>query len=352
LKKVIFYFVIFSVALGVTFGVLESVVRVRHWVKYGSPTTIQQFVKDDETGLRIPQASSKNGNIKVNALGFRGPEIPLSKPAGTIRLAFLGGSTTWCAEVSNNESTWPHLVAMELQNKNPSRDFDYVNGGVPGYSTLESVTNLIERVQQTNPDLIFIYHATNDLSYDSRKMAKAQGVFAGKPENPSWLASYSMAWFLIEKNLQLRFRKQQVLLDSSRLLNFEPSELSRDFKKRLKLLIQKSQKISPLVAVATFSHQYRRDQNLEEQMRAAETSIFYMPYMNIDRLFAAFDEYNRVIRQVAKEEEIILIEAENKIPGDNVHFNDSVHFKDPGSQKMAQLVLDGLMTNPQFLDFL
>ena len=316
-------------------------------MKYGSLTTIQEFVKDNNTGLRIPKASSKNGHILINSLGFRGPEIPLTKPSGIIRLAFLGGSTTWCAEVSNNEATWPHLVWAGLQKKYPSRNFDYVNGGVPGYSTEESLANLLSRVQQTNPDIIFIYHATNDLSYDTRKMAMAQGVFSGKPENPSWLANYSLAWFLIEKNLQMMFRKQQVI-HGKKLLQFESNKLSRDFRKRLRHLIQESKKKSPLVAVATFSHQYRRDQSPEVQLRAAGSAIFYMPYMDIDRLFEAFEAYNKVIREVAKEEGIILIEDENHIPGDNVHFNDSAHFKDAGSRKMAERVLQGLLMNDDF----
>ena len=352
MKKNIFSILVVIITLGVTLVMLEAVVRFRQWVNYGSLTTLQDFVKDEKTGLRIPRASSGNGHIFVNSLGFRGPEVPSSKPSGTIRLAFLGGSTTWCAEVSNNEATWPHLVEAGLQKQYPSKIFDYINGGVPGYSTQESLTNLLSRVQQTSPDLIFIYHATNDLSYDTRRMAMAQGIFAGKAENPSWLANYSLAWFLIEKNLQLRFRKQQVMVDKSRLLNFEPSVLSRDFRKRLKLLIQQSKEVSPLVAISTFSHQYRRSQSFDEQLSAAGTSIFYMPYMDVERLFMGFNEYNKVIRDVAKEEGIILIEGENSIPGDNSHFNDSVHFKDPGSQKMAERVLDGLFSSPQFLQFM
>ena len=349
IKKTFFSLLVLIIVVGITLVTLEGFVRVRQWIKYGSLTTLQEFVTDEETGLRIPKASSKNGHIGVNSLGFRGPEIPLPKPSGTIRLAFLGGSTTWCAEVSNDEATWPHLVTRNLQGKFPDWNFDYVNGGVPGYSTIESTKNLLGRVQKTNPDLIFIYHATNDLSYDTRKMAMTQGVFSGKPENPSWLAKYSIAWFLIEKNIALWSKKQQVILDNSRLLNFEPSELSGDFKRRLKFLIQKSKEVAPLVAIATFSHQYRRTQSPEEQMRAAETSIFYMPYMNPDRLLMAFEEYNKVIREVAKEASIILIEDEESIPGDNIHFNDSVHFKDAGSQQMARRVLDGLWVNTQFL---
>ena len=87
-------------------------------------------------------------------------------------------------------------------------------------------------------------------------------------------------------------------------------------------------------------------------MRAAEIAIFYMPYMNLERLFQGFEEYNKVLREVAKQENIILIEGGNDIPGNNLHFNDSIHFKDAGSQKMAARILNELLTNPQFLKFM
>ena len=57
------------------------------------------------------------------------------KPPGTYRIAFLGGSTTYCAEVSGDDKTWPYLVVEALKAGYPDRRFDYVNVGVPGYTT-------------------------------------------------------------------------------------------------------------------------------------------------------------------------------------------------------------------------
>ena len=218
--------------VSITLVALETVARVRAWFKYGIHTPVREFIQDEKTGLRIPNPSSEEGPILVNSLGFRGPEIPLQKPQETIRLAFLGGSTTWCAEVSNNEMTWPHIVWKELQQKFPSKNFDYVNGAFPGYSTNESLINLQTRVEQTNPDIIFIYHATNDLAYDTRKLAESQGIFSREAAASSWLANWSLAWNLIEKNIQLKFRKNQIN-NQGRLLHFTPSEISQDFRRRL-----------------------------------------------------------------------------------------------------------------------
>ena len=96
----------------VVFGALlcEGAARVRLQMKYGRATTeIYASAIDPVTGTNAPLPNQDRGFLHINALGFRGPEIPLEKPVGTLRFAFLGGSTTFCAEASPDDKTWPLL---------------------------------------------------------------------------------------------------------------------------------------------------------------------------------------------------------------------------------------------------
>jgi lysophospholipase L1-like esterase len=102
---------------------------------------------------------------------------------------------------------------------------------------------------------------------------------------------------------------------------------------------------APVVAIATFAVQYRRGQSPEQQVQAATTSLYYMPYMSIEGLLQSFAAYNSVIRDVAKQEEIVLIGNEDHIPGNPAHFTDSVHFTDAGSLKMAERVTEALLAS-------
>lgn len=333
----------------VAFLLAEGAVRIRQYFKYGSlHKELYQSRIDPASGLTVLLASQKTGTIQVNSLGFRGPEIGVPKPDGDIRLAFLGSSTTFCAENSSNEATWPDLVWQELQRSYPQLRFDYVNAGFPGYVVEESLTNLQDRVAPLHPDVIVIYEATNDLAIDTREMARRQGIFSGKPETHSWLAKYSLLVNLIELNLQIKERQRKAAQGVARL-EFVPAALSQGFHERLRGLVADAQKVAPVVAVATFSVKMRRDQPPAEQLKNASSSLYYMPYMSIKGLLDGFDEYNRVIRQVAQETGAILIDGENEIPGDDAHFNDSVHFKDPGSAVMARRVAATLKQAPAFL---
>jgi lysophospholipase L1-like esterase len=327
---------------------VEGIVRVRQWVKYGTwKSTAYNFKVDPVSGLTVPVPGQHTRKIWINSLGFRGPELVNPKPIRRIRLAFLGGSTTFCAEVSGDEVTWPHLVWKTFQDTWPYLEFDYINAGVPGYGIKSILRNLEYRIKPLQPDVIVIYEATNDLSKDTRELARKQGLFAGKVEDLSPFARWSTAWYLIEKNLQIRVRQMRAAQGIERL-EFDPRTLSEGFYQRLRELIETSQKISPVVAVATFSHKVRREQSPEERLRASNTSLYYMPYMSVEGILEGFEEYNRVIREVAQEAGVTLVEGEYTIPGDDRHFNDSVHFKDPGSELMARRVVSALTHSETF----
>lgn len=326
----------------------EAAVRVRQYLKYGSARKeLYATVTDSRTGLPVPVANQVTGTIRINSLGFRGPELLEPKPADDIRLAFLGASTNFCAENSSNAATWPDLVWRSFQQSEPGAKWDYINAGVPGYSVEDSLKDFNVRVAPLHPDVVVIYHATNDLSVDTRELARQKSLFSGKAETHSWLAKYSVLVRLIELNLQIRQRQQRAQAGAARL-EYDPVALSQGFHQRLRELVRAAQQVSPVVAVATFSIKMRRDQSPQQQLRNANSSLYYMPYMSVKGLLDGFDQYNVVIREVARETGAILIEGENEIPGDDAHFNDSVHFTDAGSAVMAHRIEAGLSAAPRF----
>ena len=67
-----------------------------------------------------------------------------------------------------------------------------------------------------------------------------------------------------------------------------------------------------------------------------------MPFIAPETLIAAYARYNEVIRQVAKETGVLLIDEVDSIPGDALHFADTVHFTDSGSELMARRVVRAL----------
>ena len=329
----------------------EVAIRVRQTLRYGTASPVDEFYTIDRSlGLRVPIANMAKGHIAINSLGFRGPEIAMPKPSGTIRLAFLGASTTWCGEVSGNDKVWADIVTKSLTQAFPTHRFDYINGGVPGYTIAASLKNLELRVAPLVPDVIVIYEGINDLSGELRDIAAASGVAkTARVEPESWLAGYSLLWNLAEKNLRV-WTAQRGVENAAGRLNLDARTMGDGFRRELTELVTAAQRRAKRVAVATFSIQLRPEQAAEVQLRGAASSLYYSPFMTPQGIIDAYRRYNEIVREVAAATGALLIEGENEIPGDPAHFTDTVHFTDAGSAAMAARVTRALVNDPAVRD--
>jgi lysophospholipase L1-like esterase len=326
---------------------VEIAIRVRQTLKYGTAAMVDDlYTLDERINLRVPIPNLTSGRIRTNSLGFRGPDILVPKPPATIRIAFLGASTTWCGEVSGNDKVWPHIVTEELRRAFPRAAIDYVNGGVPGYTVSSSHKNLQHRVAPLQPDIIVIYHAANDISSELRALAAAKGVIGNSRVDPQfWLGNYSLLWNLAEKNYRVWVAQRRVEANVGRL-KVDGSSIGEPFRQNLSELVRAAQRYSRVVAIATFSTQLRKGQSADQQLRASASALYYMPFMTPAGLIESYDRYNQIIREVAVSTGSILIEQENEIPGDPQHFTDTVHFTDTGSKAMAARVYSALSRHP------
>ncbi len=350
LKKIFMWCCLVLISVSFVIVAAEGFVRIRQYFKHGHTGNVNSlFYRDPSLNLRVLNPNITQKNMQTNSMGFRSPELVSSKPDSTIRLAFLGASTTFCAEISENELTWPHLVVKLLRQEKKNTKFDYLNAAVPGYTVDHSLKILKHRVRLLFPDIIVIYHATNDLSRNTKKLAISQGLIDRGPVNKSsWLSKHSSLWFLLEKNITIWMRQENNKKEKEKLDFAENNFLASEFKGSLVKLITESQKIAKLVVIATFSKKLRKEQTFEEQLKASNTSFYYMPYMSIQGLLKGFEEYNKAIIAAAKETGALLVENENSIPGDYIHFNDSVHFKIEGSKLMAKRISDSLLKDKTF----
>ena len=337
-----------ATVLGLVF--VEAAVRVRQWLKYGTTeVSFYSFVVHPESGLEIPEPGQDLGPIRVNSMGFRSPELEIPKPEGRTRIAFLGGSTSFCAEASAQEKTWPYLLVDKLRARDPGLDIDFVNGGVAGYSTEHSLTNLRTRIEPLEPDVIVIYHGTNDLTSDTRTLAASEGLFDPDHKETDPVGEFWLSWYLLKKNVLFRARQEGA--GEQKRLEWEPETASLYFAERLRRLVREAMRVAPVVCVVTFSQRLRPEQTPAEQLESCSSSLYYMPFLDVPGLMAGFLEYNRVIREVGEETGAILIEGENRIPGDGEHFKDSVHLSDKGLAIHAERIFEALSEDPTYREF-
>jgi len=350
-KRTALFAVVLLILTLILVAIAELGIRTRMYVKYGTFMGFEIKALDAETGLRLPKANYVSGPVRINSLGFRSPELVSPKADNTVRMAFLGGSTTFCQEVSSNDMVWPAILTSELNQSNATQNFEHINASVTGFTLQKSLINLKHRVAGHQPDIVFIYHATNDISFNARMLAsKNSGQSQLSQETSPWLQKLldvSLMAELIDKNIKVK-RNQSQASNSSQKTEYDEEFMVSQFREDLGNLVTEALRTAKLVVIPTFASQMRHDQTPEQQLEAANTALFYTPHFRIEELVQAFTSYNEVIREFADMEGVVVIETESAIQGTRENFFDSVHFTDTGSMRLGQHLAQELGQSSKF----
>lgn len=312
----------------------------------------------------VPNASYRGGkaSLHVNSRGFRGEEFAVPKPAGTYRIFALGGSTTfgYYPATTSDETAYPAVLQGELNRHKPNPAvgrYEVVNAGVPGYSLRTSMQNFSARVLFLQPDMVVIYHLTNDLArygneanltHPLMNQFVAGGVVSG-------LVDQVMGWSYLFQELRFSLWDRLAGALLSRLGGTTGSagqagawqvdeRYLEAFRRDLRNLVvlAKANGVTPVVASQAIAFTAKTDfaqlTTEEKQMLFDRPAIFYAKVPPGER-FGLFERYNRIIRDVATSEGAIFADVNGAIPKTPEYFWDYCHLTDKGSALQAQVIL-------------
>lgn len=99
---------------------------------------------------------------EVNSSGFRSKkEFPVNKREGEKRIICLGDSITYGTWVKTEE-TYPYILEQMLNAGFASEEFEVINAGVMGYSSLQGLRQLKRDLIKHKPDLVIAYFGLDD----------------------------------------------------------------------------------------------------------------------------------------------------------------------------------------------
>ncbi len=103
----------------------------------------------------------------VNPDGFIStPPLRAAKEPGTVRVVFLGGSSTaGTGRDLADAETWPWRAVERLRERLPGARIELINGALGGYTTFESYGRLWGRIRFFSPDVVVVYHGWNEMYY-------------------------------------------------------------------------------------------------------------------------------------------------------------------------------------------
>jgi lysophospholipase L1-like esterase len=149
------------------------------------------------------QLSGRDIDMRINSLGFRGPELTKPKRADEFRVLVLGDSITWGDYLPEDEV----YVEQAERRLNPSPDgrrVELINAGVGDVGTREGVDILKESGLEAQPDLVVVGFYLND--------SRPPWGFAGELGRPGWLRRHSA----LADEIYRRFRLQRWFKEQGR----------------------------------------------------------------------------------------------------------------------------------------
>jgi lysophospholipase L1-like esterase len=110
--------------------------------------------------LRVEHTPGARGTlngveVRIDGLGFRGPDTEEHKAAGATRIVVVGDSVVFGQGVAE-DGTLPAQLARLLAAREPGRKWETINAGVRGYGTRDYRIIMERRVLPLGPDLVVL----------------------------------------------------------------------------------------------------------------------------------------------------------------------------------------------------
>ncbi|MBA4418481.1 MAG: hypothetical protein C0392_11330 [Syntrophus sp. (in: bacteria)] len=292
------------------------------------------------------QYRSKGGILfRHNGIGTRGNDTGLLKKPGIKRVLTLGGSSTYCVGVSDNQ-TWPYLLEEKM-----GKGYEVINLGVPGYTTVEHVIQTALNISDLSPDICIFYTGWNDArNQHVARLRSDYADFHGKSQyNHLMLNTYKTAnrsvivWTVgnLLKKVFIRDPEGLFLLEGTadKFTDKIDERALAIYKRNLKLLIalSRAQGIRPVMV----------PQIMNYEMLTSDKPYGWIPYVKDKDLKKVIGAYNDAMREVCAAEKADFIDDVLKINYSKTYFSDNVgHFSTLGNDQFAGVIARYLKEHP------
>tara|TARA_Y100001978_G_C23683955_1_gene430687 strand:+ start:559 stop:1701 length:1143 start_codon:yes stop_codon:yes gene_type:complete len=272
------------------------------------------------------------------------------------KIIFFGGSTTE-NKLIQEDLRFPYLVGQKLDR------IKVLNGGVSGNHSVHSLLNFIAKGIPENPNFIIIMHGLNDLG----TLTKTQSYWSGQIPTRNILLGedylhdeYNFL-FLVLRDIKNRFfpnlwatvrhlfkhKAELALLDEFSDVRYLTKEINFEFLKKdvLEKFTQSIQsiidisfnfKITPILM--TQPNRYTvEDDFTKSQYNRVKQPLTYEEFCDI------YFALNDVIRKIAEDNEILMIDLDKQVQKNSSNMYDTVHLSTKGNQLVSNLIVDSLI---------
>jgi hypothetical protein len=342
----------------------EVEVRVEDWIRFRMPPTSRYRSIDD---LLVRDSEGVHGRPgghfrkwKLNALGFRGPEIAPGKPPQVRRVLVSGASETF-GLYESSEHEYPRLLEALMQREIERRcgssigTVQVINAAHAGLSLPTVVDTIGALASRLQADLV-VYYPTPAQYLTDDAPVRAEPDRSGRDTSlPAWNALYPRggrrAWTsvkaLVPALLEIGIRRREI----DRVVATKPAgwrfadvpgERLEQYRRDLRSLIAVVQSAQARPVLVTHVHAFRGALDTSDRRRLAQWEFFY-PRASGSVILAFESAAGEATRQVASRDGVPLIDLARAFPRSDDAFADFAHFTDTGARSVASILAPPLV---------
>jgi hypothetical protein len=317
---------------------------------------------------RFPPNTTMSSGLATNEFGLRGPPLMLAKPPKTIRIAFLGASTT--VGFHYFPFSYPERVASWLNRFAAANHFgvrfEALNGGREGLNSEDIAAIVRDEMLPLDPDLAVYYEGSNQFfsanellspRIPARKELLPRDL-AAEHRVPEWIRTHLAIGELLDRSISGFGTLVEPPKPSYRLNwpaavdELKPAVDSPDLPLRLPTIVKDLDSIRASMAsiggqlvLCSFEWLARDGMRLSPIRhqfihKHLNTSLWPLRYADIRRLA---DFQNRTFRRYALDRRIPFVDVASALPQDPDLFSDAIHLTDTGERVKAWIVFQQLL---------
>jgi len=265
---------------------------------------------------------------------------PQTAPPGErpFRVFCVGGSTTEFRD--SRGRGWPDRVQTLLQGAVPGRPMEVYNLGRQWYTSQHLLINYAANLRSLKPDVLVVMEAVNDLLHNADFCYYSFGPFRedyGHFQGPVYrlIRRPTLEDAVLRVLRSMWYYPSRAVVDASSFPGLVP------FERNLRSLIDLARADGVRVVLMTQPSLFKETMSTEED---AALIMIHVEAVGPTKQWSAatgrrgMERYNDVIRRVAIEQGVTLIDLDTAIPKSLEYFQDDVHYKDPGFDFVASTV--------------
>lgn len=288
-------------------------------------------------------------HTKHNASGFRANSEFDPKKGGKTRIICLGGSTTYGASVVDNDSTYPSQLEKLLNSDvrvERWEDVEVLNLGVGGYTSHEDLLNLRIYGMPLDPDVVVIQSGVNDVAPRFYPELHAEYAHFRKPLTAVEAGALTkgiyrskllilLGWqFGLIQPLTLQSRTQYPLPPGEEAVENMArngvGEYTRNLSEMLDILEASNVEVWLLTGAHLFGVHFLAP---DEEGRLLD-----------DAYRRGLIEHNEVVRSIAAERGVGVVDLERRMPMRREFFSDPIHMTEEGNLVKARIIAEAMQS--------